>query len=464
MADLFDQIQQDHDAAVDRLCDFLKIPSVSTDPHYADDVQICADYLRDILANDIGLDVQVCETPGHPVVLAKVPPHMIAQPDAPKILFYGHYDVQPPDPLDKWDTPAFEPNIRDNKVFARGAVDDKGQVACMIEALRNLKKAHPEGKLPAPMTLLIEGEEEIGSAHLPKFIKDNKDQLAADICIVCDTSMWNADTPAITYALRGLLYFDIQLHGPSRDLHSGVYGGTLANPCNILTRVLGNLFDDKNRINIPGFYDDVDEITAAEHSAWDGLHFNEDEFLGEVNAKPFGEHRYTTLERRWARPSCDINGIYGGYMGKGAKTVIPTFAGAKVSFRIPASMDPVKTAKQFTDWLKNQNVADLEWKLESHGVAYPTAMAMDSQYMSAAQAAIQSVTGKKPAMVREGATVPVVADFHQILGLDSLMIGFGLETDAIHSPNEHFGLDRFLLGTKTLAQTLLNLSELQKPQ
>ncbi|WP_432798882.1 M20/M25/M40 family metallo-hydrolase [Poriferisphaera sp. WC338] len=462
MPDLFQQIETDHDAAVERLINFLSIPSVSTDPHYADDVQICADYLRDILKNDFKLNTDTHPTGGHPVVVATTPSNLVANPSAPHVLFYGHYDVQPPDPEDKWETPPFKPTIRDGKVYARGSSDDKGQVFCFIEALRNLRAAHPEHKYPCPITLLIEGEEEIGSANLPRFIKDNKDLLKADICIVCDTSMWNETTPAITYALRGLLYFDIQLHGPSRDLHSGVYGGTLANPCNILTRVLGNLFDDKNRINIPGFYDDVDEITAAEHSAWDALNFDENEFLGKVGAKPFGEHRFTTLERRWARPACDINGIYGGYMGKGAKTVIPTFAGAKVSFRIPASMDPVKTAKLFTDWLKNQNVADLEWKFESHGVAYPTSSPLDSEYMQATQSAIQSVTGKKPAMVREGATIPIVADFHQALGLDSLLIGFGLETDAIHSPNEHFGLDRHLLGIKTLAQTLLNISQLKK--
>ncbi|QQE10422.1 M20/M25/M40 family metallo-hydrolase [Planctomycetota bacterium] len=459
MAELNQYIEQNHEAAVDRLIELLSIPSVSTDPHYKNDVRICADFLVELIQNDLKIPAEALETPGHPVVYAATTDEHVSNPDAPRVLFYGHYDVQPPDPEDLWDTPAFQPTVRDGKIYARGACDDKGQVTCFLEALRALQETSADGKLPCHVTLLIEGEEECGSEHLPKFIKDNADKLDADICVVCDTSMWNATTPAITYALRGLLYFDIQLHGPSRDLHSGVFGGTLANPCNILTRVLGNLFDDKNKINIPGFYDEVDPITDEEKSSWDRLSFDENEFLGDVDAKPYGEHRYTTLERRWGRPSCDINGLYGGYMGKGAKTVIPSFAGAKVSFRIPSSMDPVRTAKLFTDWLNDQPIADLSWKLENHGVAYPTATPLDSPFMKPAIQAIEQVAGKKPALVREGATIPIVADFKRVLGLDSLLIGFGLETDAIHSPNEHFGLDRHMLGIKTLSRLLLNLGE-----
>ncbi|MCG8549555.1 MAG: M20/M25/M40 family metallo-hydrolase [Desulfobacterales bacterium] len=415
-----------------------------------------------MIQNDLNIPTEVHETPGHPVVVAKTSEDNVSDPHAPRILFYGHYDVQPSTPDDKWDTPPFEPTVRDGNIYARGACDDKGQVSCILEAIRAIQQNHPDKKLPCHITLLLEGEEEIGSPSLPKFIKDHTDLLGSDVCVVCDTSMWNADTPAITYGLRGLLYFDIQLHGPSRDLHSGVYGGTLANPCNILTRVLGNLFDDKNRINIPGFYDEVDPLTDAEKSMWDKLDFDEHEFLGQVDAKPYGEHRYTTLERRWARPSCDVNGIYGGYMDKGAKTVIPTFAGAKVSFRIPASMNPVRTAKLFTDWLNDQDVADLEWKLENHGVAYPTITPLDSPYMTVAQTAIEKAAGKKPALIRDGATIPIVADIKQTLGIDSLLIGFGLESDAIHSPNEHFAISRHLLGIKTIATFLKNTSQMNK--
>jgi len=454
---IIDHLDHDHDNAVRRLCDLLAIPSVSTDPAYAPQVRQAASWVSAQL-EELGLITDVIEAGGHPAIVARSPSAMVQNPDAPRILFYGHYDVQPPDPLDLWTTPAFEPTIRDGKVYARGACDDKGQVMMFIEALRAYRQTGR--KLPCPVTLLIEGEEECGSVTLPNVLKQHADLLKADLCVVSDTAMWEGSegpTPAITYALRGLIYFDVKLFGPSRDLHSGVYGGTLANPATLLARTLGRLFDENNRITIPGFYDDVAAVTDDERAQWQRLNFSEEKFLGEIGVKPFGEKGFNTLERRWARPSCDVNGLYGGYMGKGAKTVIPAFAGAKVSFRIPANMNARKVAASFEAWIKSQDVGGCRWELENHGEAYPVAAPTDSPFVAAAMKAVEAVEGRPPALVRDGATIPVVADFKAKLGLDTLLIGFGLNSDSIHSPNEHFGLDRFLLGAKCHAALLTQI-------
>jgi len=454
---LLDHLDNDHRNAVDRMCELLAIPSVSTDPAYAHEVRKAASWVSADV-EELGMDTDVIEAGGHPVIIARTTDKMVENPSAPRILFYGHYDVQPADPLALWTTPPFEPTIRDGKVYARGACDDKGQVMCFIEAMRAYITTGR--KLPCHVTLLIEGEEECGSVTLPVVLEKHADLLKADICVVSDTSMWegkHGPTPAITYALRGLVYFDLKLHGTSRDLHSGVYGGTLANPATILARVLGKLFDDDNRITIPGFYDDVAELTDEERKGWDALGFDESQYLGDVGAKPFGEKGFSTLQRRWARPSCDVNGLYGGYMGEGAKTVIPSFAGAKVSFRIPANMDPKKLAKAFEAWVKTHDVGGCRWEITNHGEAYPVAAPTDSPFVTAASSAIQQVVGKPPVLVRDGATIPVIADFKNKLGLDTLLIGFGLNSDSIHSPNEHFALDRFLLGCKCHAALLAQL-------
>jgi len=453
-------LDADQSNAVDRLSALLAIPSVSTDPAFAGHVNDAAGWVASYV-EEVGLAVNtVSADGGHPVVIAKTTDAHGADPAAPRVLFDGHYDVQPPDPLDGWTTPPFEPTVRDGKLYARGACDDKGQVMCFLEAMRSY---HATGqKLPCHVTLLIEGEEECGSVTLPRVLEERADDLKADICVVSDTGMWEGKdgaTPAITYALRGLVYFDLKLHGPSRDLHSGLYGGVLANPMNLLARVLGKLMDDDNVVQIPGFYDDVADVPADEAAKWEQLGFDEAQYLGDVGAKPFGEKGYTTLQRRWARPSCDINGLYGGYMGEGAKTVIPSFAGAKVSFRIPADMDPRKLSKQFTDWVEGQDVGNCRWELTNHGVADPVAVPADSDWVQTASAAIQQVVGRPPALTREGATIPVIADLKDRLGLDSLLIGFGLNSDAIHSPDEHFALDRFYLGCRCHAALLAQAGE-----
>jgi len=450
-------LEKDADSAIARLTELLSIPSVSTDHHYKEDVVRGAQWIADQL-QEVGLEVEIHDTGGHPAVVGRTRDEDVTNPAAPRVMFYGHYDVQPPDPLEKWDSPPFEPVIRDGAIVARGASDDKGQVMCFIEALRAWYKGSDERKFPVPITVLIEGEEECGSVHLQPFIEKHRELLKCDVVLISDTTMWESKSgpvPAITYGLRGLLYFDIQLHGPSRDLHSGVYGGTLANPCTILTRVLGNLFDEKHRVVVPGYYDDVVAPTETELKQWSKLDFDASDFLGGVGVQhAYGEDGYSTLERRWSRPACDINGIYGGYMKEGAKTVIPTFAGAKVSFRLAANQDPKKIAEAFTRWLHHQPVHGLRWQITPHGSAAPVAVATDSPFIAAAKRAIVTSCGREPVLVREGATIPVVADFKRILGVDSLLIGFGRNDDRIHSPNEKFDLANFALGCKTHAALL----------
>ncbi|MDA1234951.1 MAG: dipeptidase [Acidobacteria bacterium] len=459
MSKLISYYQANGDRFVEGLKDLLRIPSISALPAHKADVRRAADFIVDDLKR-MGIEtVKLIEGEGHPIIYAE----KMDAPGKPTVVLYGHYDVQPPDPVDLWTSPPFEPVIKEGKVYARGASDDKGQVMMFVEAMRSYLATGC--KLPCHVTLLIEGEEECGSVTLPNVLEKHADLLTADLCVVSDTAMWQAPgsdgtptaTPAITYALRGLVYFDVKLHGPSRDLHSGVYGGTLPNPATLLTRVLGKLFDDDNQITIPGFYDDVAPPEDSERAEWEQLGFDEKQYLGEVGAEPFGEKGFTTLERRWARPSCDVNGIYGGDMGKGAKTVIPAFAGAKVSFRIPANMDPRKVSTSFEKWVRGHDVGNCRWELTNHGEAHPVATPTDSTWVHRASKAIEHVTGKPPVLVRDGATIPVIADFKTQLKLDTLLIGFGLNSDAIHSPNEHFGLDRFLLGCKCHAALLASL-------
>jgi len=458
---VIDFLKNDREAALDRLTEFLTIPSVSTDPAYASSVTEAAQWVARQLG-EIGLAARVEPTDGHPVVIATADAPEDSKP-RPRILFYGHYDVQPPDPLELWHHPPFEPTVVDNAIVARGACDDKGQVACFIEALRGWHEVY--GELPCDVVVLIEGEEECGSENLPRYVAQHADRLKADVCVVSDTAMWEtADgsyEPAICYALRGLLYFDLKLHGPSRDLHSGVYGGTLPNPATLLTRVLGNLFDDQHRVTIPGYYDDVLTLTDEEKANWQSLGFDEQSYLNGIGvAEPYGEANYTTLERRWARPACDVNGIYGGYMGEGAKTVIPSFAGAKVSFRLAANQEPRKIAQAFRAWLEAQPVHGLKWEITEHGQAEPVAVPTDSKWIDAARKAIERVAGKPPRMIREGATIPIVGTFKKELNLDTMLIGFGRHDDRIHSPNEKFDLDHFYLGCETHAALLAELANI----
>lgn len=448
----------DEPQAIKRLKQFLAIPSVSTDPAYGHDTARAGQWVADTLT-ELGFNTQIYATNGHPIVLAQNQADTVPS-NAPHALFYGHYDVQPPDPLEEWTSPPFEPAIRDSAIVARGASDDKGQVCCFFEALRAWKRTH--GGLPLRVTVLIEGEEECGSVHLRPFMESHRDQLDADIAIISDTTMWDRQTMAITYGLRGLLYFDIQLHHSNRDLHSGMYGGVVANPATVLAGVLGRLFDEEHRVTVPGFYDDVTAVTEEERQRWAALDFDEQSLLGGIGVlEPYGEAGHTTLERRWARPSCDINGLYGGYGGSGAKTIIPSSAGAKVSFRLAPQQDAGKIADQFTRWLTSQPVHGCRWEITDLGQADPVVVKADSPYVAAAVRAIERCFGTRPVLVREGATIPVVADFKKMLGIDSLLIGFGLPDDRVHAPNEKFSLDSFALGCRTHAALLAELAAMK---
>ncbi len=453
-------IEADKKNALARMMDVLTIPSVSTDPKYKAHVVEAAAWFGN-LASEAGLIPDIHPTDGHPILMATTP-ESAAPKGAPRILFYGHFDVQPPDPINLWTTPAFEPTIRDGKVYARGAADDKGQVCTFLEALLAWKKT--TGSLPIHITLLLEGEEECGSANLPRFLEKHKTFLSNhDVVLISDTSMWNPTTLSITYGLRGLAYFDLKLQGPARDLHSGVYGGTLANPANILTRILGRLQDDNNHVTIPGFYDSVVPVSAEEREAWQKLNFNETEFLAEVGVtQPHGEAGFSTLERRWTRPSCDINGLWSGYQGPGAKTVLPAVAGAKVSFRLAAHQSQAHINDLFEKWLLSQDTCGCTWTITPLHGAEPVLVNTTAPAFAAAQKACERSIGKPPVLVREGATLPIIADFKKTLGLDSLMVGFGLNDDCLHSPNEKFNIASFELGCRTHALIIDELAKLTK--
>lgn len=455
-------LEADRDQALSRMKQWLSIASISTDPAYKNEIQQAAQWCADVL-RELELDVEILPTAqgkGHPVVFARtIADDAVDQPNV-RVLFYGHYDVQPPDPLAGWTTPPFEPTVRDGAVYARGASDDKGQVCCFLEALRAWRKTH--GRLPCHVTVLIEGEEEIGSTNLPAFIEQHRTLLAADIALISDTAMWDKTTQSITYGLRGLLYFDVQLHGPGRDLHSGVYGGCLPNPATILTQILGDLFDDRHRVTIPGFYDDVAPIDEKERAEWAQLDFDEPAFLNSVGvAQGYGEADHALLERRWARPACEICGLFGGYNGAGGKTIIPSYAGAKINFRLAPNQDPVEIARAFQQWLNDQPTHGLRWEIEEYGRAYPVVVSRDSAFVTAAKKAIEQASDKAPVLVRNGATIPVVSDFAAKLGVDTLLIGFGQNDDRIHAPDEKFDLSGFYLGCQTHA---LLLAELAKPR
>ncbi len=459
---LFDHLEADRAPAVERLLDFLRIPSVSTQPAHKPDIQRAAAWVAQALQK-AGLAATVEATDGHPVVVGRSRAEDVINADAaPRVMFYGHYDVQPPEPLELWTSPPFEPTVTDGKIVARGASDDKGQVACFLEALRAWRRVH--GKLPCHVTVLIEGEEEMGGINLPPFLKANKDRLACDIVVVSDTAMWNRQTPSIVYGLRGLIYFDIQLHNANRDLHSGVFGGTVANPAVMLTKVLGKLFDDQHRVTIPGFYDDVLAIDPAEQKRWNALDFDEHrDLLDPIGVKKaHGEAGFGSLERKWARPSCDINGLFGGYGGPGAKTVLPSFAGAKVSFRTAPYQKGKAIAAAFERWLRSHDVGGCEWKITPLGVADPVILPHDSPWIAAAVKACEHSAENKPVLMREGATIPVVADLKSILNADTLLVGFGLNDDRLHAPNEKFELSSFYLGCRTHAAMLAHLAEVKR--
>lgn len=452
------QIDASQDKSLQGLQDFLRIPSVSTKPDHQPDMQRCAKFVADELAA-CGLAVQVLLTKGHPVVLGKTP----HQPNRPTVLMYGHYDVQPPEPLDQWKIPAFDPTVRKddngfNAVFARGAVDDKGQVWCHIEAMRAW---HAQGGAPVNIIALIEGEEEIGSVNLAEFIKTHAADLKADIALVSDTNQFARGVPAITYGLRGLVYTEVTLAGPSHDLHSGLGGGTVANPANILCELLATLKNPTGSVNIPGFYDDVRPVTAAERKMWGNLPFDDETFRKEMGVPElFGESGYTTLERKWARPTCDINGLTSGYQGPGAKTIIPAQASAKISMRLVPDQDPKKIEALFRKALEARCPKTVKIEIHVHSGAAPSLLEMDSKATQLAAKAVKAGFGIDPVFMREGGTIPVGVLFKAALGIDTIFVGFGLSDDRVHSPNEKFDLDALHKGTRTAAALYAELAKL----
>jgi acetylornithine deacetylase/succinyl-diaminopimelate desuccinylase-like protein len=420
------------------LFDLLRIKSISAQPAHAADCVKAAAWWRDQLTG-LGFEAAVRPTAGHPVVVG----HLAGPADykGPHILFYGHYDVQPVDPLSLWHSDPFDPQLvdgpRGKRYVARGAVDDKGQTLMFLEALRAWHSAG-DG-IPARITVLIEGEEEVGSVSLDPFLRENKAELAADIALISDTGMWDAETPAITTRLRGMTYAEVTLKAANRDLHSGLYGGSALNPINALTKILGELQDENGRIQLPGFYDKVTPISNSQRAQWDALGFDEAAFLGGIGlTTPVGERGYSALERLWARPTADINGIWGGYTGAGSKTVIASEASAKVSFRLVPGQDPDEVMEQFKRFVLDRLPPGATASFADFARAPGIEVNVDSPHVAAALAALGQEYGKPALLMGSGGSIPVVTSLRSILGVDSLLMGFGLDDDQVHSPNEKF--------------------------
>lgn len=463
----FEWLANNEKASIGRWMDWLRIASISTDPAYKGDCRTAAEWCRAQFA-ELGFDAKLVETgevsggvgSGHPIVLATIDAAPLNK--SPHILFYGHYDVQPVDPLDLWESKPFEPVIKPavpggpgERVVARGAVDDKGQVMMFLEACRAWKEltGHPTGG--ARFTVMIEGEEECGSGHLEPFVRDHKGLLSqCDVCLISDTGMLGRGKPAITYGVRGLAYTEITLHAADQDLHSGLWGGRCPNPITELTRVLAELHDKKRRVTIPGFYDDVIPLTKKERHNWKKLKFNSVAALKKIGIGKdgdIGEAGYTAMEREWGRPTAEINGIWGGYTGKGAKTVIPAHASAKVSFRLVADQDPKKITKLFFKWLKANTPPGCRWELHEHHGGFGVTVPIDSPHLEFASRAIKKATGKSPALIKSGGSIPVAGMLKDVLKLDTIFMGFGLDDDRVHSPNEKFELECFRWGARSHA-------------
>ncbi len=454
-----------------RWVSWLKIPSISTDPRHKDDCAAAARWAAAQLT-DLGFSAQVLPTgtpnaPGHPIVLATIEP--AAGYRGPHVLFYGHYDVQPVDPLELWESPPFEPVIKPavpggpgERVVARGAVDDKGQVMMFLEACRAWKAASGHATNGAAFTVLLEGEEECGSGNLEPFVLAHRAALEkCDVCLISDTGMLGRGRPAITYGVRGLAYTEITLHASNQDLHSGLWGGRCPNPNTELARVLALLHDKKRKVTIPGFYKDVRPLAKAERENWRRLKFNQKAALKKIGLPPnadLGESGFSALEREWGRPTAEINGMWGGYTGKGAKTVIPAQASAKVSFRLVADQDPKKIVKLFFAWLKKHTPKGCRWELHDHHGGFGVTVPIDSPHLSAAFRAVERATGKKPALIKSGGSIPVAGMLKSRLKLDTIFMGFGLDDDRVHSPTEKFEIDCFRMGAKSHAHFIHELT------
>ena len=448
------EIDASLDDALARLMVLLRIASISTDPAYADDCQAAADWLVDELAA-LGFAASKRATPGHPMVLAH------AEGPGPHVLFYGHYDVQPVDPIDLWDNPPFEPRLEETAkgtvIRGRGTADDKGQLMTFVEACRAWIKVH--GSLPAKISMFFEGEEESGSPSLIPFMHENKEELTADIALICDTGLFGDNTPAIVTQLRGLLGQEITIHGPKKDLHSGMFGGIAINPARVMARMIAGLHDDTGTITLPGFYDGVPELSQSLRAQWEGLGFDAAGFLGEVGLSvPAGEKNRTPLEMIWSRPTCEVNGIWSGYTGAGFKTVLPAEASAKISFRLVGTQDPAKIRDSFRAYVQSCLPDDCTVTYIDHSTGAASQMVTDHPAFKAALKGLSDEWPNAAAFVGCGGSIPIAGHFKEILDMDAMLIGFGRDDDQLHSPNEKYDLECFHKGIRSWARILAELA------
>jgi acetylornithine deacetylase/succinyl-diaminopimelate desuccinylase-like protein len=443
-------IQANKQRFLDELFEILRIPSVSADPAFKGDVQRMAEAIAESLRKAGADGVQVFPTAGHPIVYGQ----KILHPDLPTVLVYGHYDVQPADPVDLWHSPPFEPTIKkttvhpDGAIFARGSCDDKGQVFMHVKAFEAMMAS---GELNCNIKFMIEGEEEVGSVNLGQFCREHKELLKSDVILVSDTSIIANDVPAITVGLRGLSYVEVEVTGPNRDLHSGVYGGAVANPVNVLAQMIASMHDENRHITIPGFYDDVLDVSAEERRMMNEAPYDEAEYMADLKVRGLmGEKGFTTLERTSIRPTLDVNGVWGGYIGEGAKTVLPSKAFAKISMRLVPNQHPDKITQLFADHFAKIAPPSVQVKVTPHHGGHPVVTPTDTPEYKAASMAMAKTFGKEPLPQRSGGSIPIIALFEEVLSVKSVLMGFGLDSDSIHSPDEHFGLFNFYKGIETI--------------
>ena len=449
-------IQQHQERFLNELFDLLRIPSISADSAYKNDVIKTAEFIKDKLIEAGADKVELCQTAGFPIVYGE----KIIDASLPTVLVYGHYDVQPAVPLELWTTPPFEPTVRNERIYARGACDDKGQMYMHVKAFEALMKS---GELPCNVKFMIEGEEEVGSANLGTFCINNKEKLKADVVLISDTSMIANDTPSIDVGLRGLSYVEVEVTGPNRDLHSGVYGGAVANPINILAKMIASMHDENNRIAIPGFYDDVMELSAEERAEMAKAPFDIEEYKKDLDIKEvWGEKGYSTNERTGTRPTLDVNGIWGGYTGEGSKTVLPSKAFAKISMRLVPNQTSEKATQLFSNYFTSIAPPGVKVVVRPHHGGEPVVTPTDSLEFKAASMAMEKTFGKKPIPTRGGGSIPIVALFEKELGLKSVLMGFGLDIDALHSPNESYGIFNYYKGIETIPYFFHHYAELKK--
>jgi acetylornithine deacetylase/succinyl-diaminopimelate desuccinylase-like protein len=451
------KVDENLEASINHLFEWIRIPSISTDPAYAADCRKAGEWLAKDLAT-LGFEVGLRETPGHPIVLGHA-----RTGNKPHVLFYGHYDVQPVDPLELWSRPPFDPAISHVPferpvITGRGASDDKGQVMTFIEACRAWKAV--TGSLPIDITVLVEGAEEDGSKHLPEFVAENRDELAADLALVCDTGMWDMHTPAITTSLRGLVYHEIVVRAADRDLHSGIFGGAAQNPIRILANIIADLHDDEGRVTLDGFYDGVGEPPEEVRRQWEGLGLTAEKFLRPIGLKqPAGEKGRMVLEMVQSRPTCDVNGIIGGYTGEGTKTVIAAEARCKISFRLVGDQDPAAVSEALEAHIKARIPSDCRYELIRYKGSRALSLPYDMPALGAARQALEDEWGRPAVLIGSGGSIPIVGDFKRTLGLETLLVGFGLDDDRVHSPNEKYDLLSFQRGTRSWARILAALAQ-----